>query len=369
MKTKMVPLGDIAAVSWGDTSITKASYVDAGAVAFSASGPDGFLPHAEHNGDGIVLSAIGARCGRCFFASGQWTAIKNTITITTNQRTALDLKYYWYFLNRARTWPIRGGGQPFIGLGTAREVLVPLPPLSEQNRIAGILDQADGLRRKRQQALALTDQFLRSTFLDLFGDPVTNPKQWPVVSLTELGSISGGFAFKSDWFTDAGRKVIRISNIQDGAIDTSSAVCINDRVNPVSSEFTARGGDVLMALSGATTGKLGVVSATDDGVFVNQRIAIVRANTPDGSVYLSWVLKDTRVIESLLKTADGSAQANLSPNRLRECRIPRPSDATLHTFHNIALQTTGIATTARHSLRQAEQLFDSLVQRAFRGEL
>jgi type I restriction enzyme S subunit len=55
-----------------------------------------------------------------------------------------------------------------------------LPPLSEQKRIAGILDKADAIRRKRQQAIGLTEQFLRSTFLDMFGDPVTNPKNWPV---------------------------------------------------------------------------------------------------------------------------------------------------------------------------------------------
>ncbi len=60
---------------------------------------------------------------------------------------------------------------------------LPLPSLEEQKRIAAILDKADSLRRKRQQALQLADDFLRATFLDLFGDPVTNPKGWPVKPL------------------------------------------------------------------------------------------------------------------------------------------------------------------------------------------
>jgi type I restriction enzyme S subunit len=62
---------------------------------------------------------------------------------------------------------------------------IALPALPEQRRIAAILDKADGLRRKRQQSLAMTDEFLRAAFLEMFGDPVTNPKGWPTVSLNE----------------------------------------------------------------------------------------------------------------------------------------------------------------------------------------
>lgn len=78
------------------------------------------------------------------------------------------------------------------------KIEIPLPPLSEQKRIAGILDQASGLRRKRQQALALTDQFLRSTFLDLFGDPVTNPKRWPMISMRDGCKFVGGSSLPTD---------------------------------------------------------------------------------------------------------------------------------------------------------------------------
>ena len=63
------------------------------------------------------------------------------------------------------------------------ELQIPLPPLEEQKRIAAILDKADAIRRKRQQAIQLADDFLRSVFLDMFGDPVTNPKGWEVKHL------------------------------------------------------------------------------------------------------------------------------------------------------------------------------------------
>ena len=76
-----VALGEIADVNWGNTSLTKKSYSESGFTAYSATGPDGWIDHAEFSGPGIVLSAIGARSGKCFLAEGQWTAIKNTITI------------------------------------------------------------------------------------------------------------------------------------------------------------------------------------------------------------------------------------------------------------------------------------------------
>ena len=74
------------------------------------------------------------------------------------------------------------------------EIIIPLPPLAEQKRIAAILDKADAIRRKRQDAIALADTFLRSVFLKMFGDPVTNPMGWDVVAFgdaceTQLGKM------------------------------------------------------------------------------------------------------------------------------------------------------------------------------------
>ena len=72
-------LGDIADLSWGDTKTTKAAYATEGYAAYSASGLDGLLPWFDFDCEGIVLSAIGANCGKVFFASGKWSCIKNTI--------------------------------------------------------------------------------------------------------------------------------------------------------------------------------------------------------------------------------------------------------------------------------------------------
>ncbi len=125
------------------------------------------------------------------------------IDATTNQAVCgivpdsdrVDRRFLFYALRtKVPEWLNKrvGGGQPNISNGIIKETLIPLPPLAEQRRIAEILDAADAIRRKRQQAIALTEQFLRSTFLDMFGDPVTNPKGWPRVPLGEISDVQGG---------------------------------------------------------------------------------------------------------------------------------------------------------------------------------
>jgi type I restriction enzyme S subunit len=140
---RQVLLGSVADVQWGNTSLTKASYVPQGFCAFSASGRDGLLPTYGYDGDGVVLSAIGARCGRCFLAQGRWTAIKNTITVTAAEPGQTTILYLFQYLNRDGIWPSNGGAQPFIGLGQARNVLLVLPPVPEQRKIAAILSSVD----------------------------------------------------------------------------------------------------------------------------------------------------------------------------------------------------------------------------------
>jgi type I restriction enzyme S subunit len=85
-----------------------------------------------------------------------------------------------------------GSTQVHIRTPIFQNLQIPLPPIDEQRRIAAILDQADAIRRKRQQAIALTDELLRSTFLEMFGDPVINPKGWEVLQLGSLIKIASG---------------------------------------------------------------------------------------------------------------------------------------------------------------------------------
>lgn len=142
----------------------------------------------------------------------------------------------------------------------------------------------------------------------------------------QLGSVAdilSGFAFKSEWFQNAGTPVIRIGDICDEKINTFTCVAVDENSHKIPESCRARNGDILMALSGATTGKIGVVRANLEGALVNQRIAIIRSPEPTTQQYIQYVFTG-HLLECLLKRAWGAAQANLSPKALRELEIPIP---------------------------------------------
>jgi len=128
----------VANVSWGDTNVTKASYVSKGYPAYSAAGLDGMLSYFDYERDAIVLSAIGANCGNTWFASGRWSCIKNTIRFfaTTNE---ISNEYMYYYTYGKKFWPKRGAAQPFISQTDIKKLSILIPSkklLSEFSVIA-----------------------------------------------------------------------------------------------------------------------------------------------------------------------------------------------------------------------------------------
>jgi type I restriction enzyme S subunit len=135
-------LGEICEVDWGNTKLTKKSYVEGGKyLAVSAAGADGRIDHAEHAAHTPVLSAIGANCGRMFLPDESFTAIKNTITFTPKPDSVRG--DFLFFLLQSVQLPIRGAGQPFITKGDIQKFPVTLPPLNAQKRIVDELEAFD----------------------------------------------------------------------------------------------------------------------------------------------------------------------------------------------------------------------------------
>jgi restriction endonuclease S subunit len=140
-------LGGVAFVDWGNTSITKASYKPSGYLAISATGPDGFLETFEHNRPAIVLSAIGAQCGKTFWVEGKWTAIKNTIIIFSNDEKIVLTKYLFYYLTPDK-WKKVGAGQSFITKSGAERIKISLPPLETQQKIVEKLSAVQEYKKR-----------------------------------------------------------------------------------------------------------------------------------------------------------------------------------------------------------------------------
>ena len=137
-------LGDIVNISWGDTATTKASYVEEGYPAYSASGLDGKLDHYDFDRVGVVLSAIGAQCGKTWLARGKWSCIKNTIRFWSKDE-CVTTEFLFMATEGQKFWPRRGAAQPFISQGDAERIDLLIPDSGTMRRFTAFA--ADALKQ------------------------------------------------------------------------------------------------------------------------------------------------------------------------------------------------------------------------------
>lgn len=186
-------LGDLVSVRTGKLDANAAD--EGGTYPFFTCSRDNlWINSYAYDCDAVLIAGNGDLNVKHY--CGKFEAYQRTYIVVVKDTNILDTRYLYYFMNKyvdvLRSQSI-GGVIKYIKLGMLTDAEIPLPPLAEQQRIAAIFDKADALLRKRQQSVDLADQFLRSVFLEMFGDPVTNPKGWGKDSLGSLlESIDSG---------------------------------------------------------------------------------------------------------------------------------------------------------------------------------
>ena len=178
--------------------------------------------------------------------------------------------------------------------------------------------------------------------------------------LSDFASVISGYAFKSEWFGSGNDKVIRIGDLQVGTIRTESALTVDASQYKISDNFKIQSKDILMALSGATVGKIAVASENDVGTYINQRVAIIRAKDEITADYLKFFFSGA-FLDDLLKNAGGAAQPNLSPKQLLLMEIPFPSLAEQRRIASILDKADEL----RQKRQQGIEKLDQLLQATF----
>lgn len=209
MKAELVELDELMARRNG--SVNPAKFVDeefelhsipafdAGRPEFVTGGQIGSSKQIVQPNDVMIskivphirrASIVGPSSGRRQIASGEWIVFRSERVFPNYLRQVLVSDDF----NAKFMSTVAGVGGSLLRARPAEvaKIKIPLPPLPEQRRIAAILDKADALRAKRREAIAKLDQLLQSVFLEMFGDPVTNPKGWPVETLGELIDFATG---------------------------------------------------------------------------------------------------------------------------------------------------------------------------------
>jgi type I restriction enzyme, S subunit len=365
-------LGSVADVNWGDTSVTKASYVDRGFVAFSATGPDGFLPYADFNREGIVLSAIGAQCGKTWFATGQWSCIKNTIRFWSEDETVLQNRYLYWLTAEQSFWPRRGAAQPFITIGDARKLKIAIPSVEKQRRIAAVLDQADDLRRKRRVALEQLEALLQVDFFSTFcRRPGLN---WPEVSVADISKSIRTGPFGSQLlhseFIHDGVAVLGIDNAVRNEFRWDERRYISEAKYRGLQRYRVFPRDLLITIMG-TCGRAAIVP---DNIPLAINTKHLCCLTLDENRCLpeflhACFLRHPSVLHQLGVRERGAVMAGLNMALIKETKLSLPPLDLQRAFAARVAEIDMLKERHRAHLAKLDALFASLQQRAFRGDL
>lgn len=269
-----------------------------------------------------------------------------------------------------------GATYPAISDRIVMASTLPFPPLPEQRRIAAILDKADAIRRKRQQAIQLTDDLLRSAFLDMFGDPVENPKGWPRETFAKaLGAVEAGWSANGDDrpVQDGEWAVLKISAVTSGHFDASQHKVVAELPRDKRLLVPKRG-DLLFSRANTCelVGATALVEADEDRLFLPDKLWRL---IPDRSValpeYLRFVLGHRGYRASLAAHATGTSgsMVNVSQAKLLRMAFPLPPIDLQTRFASLVWHTFSARDAIQRLQVASNALFGSLVQRAFRGEL
>lgn len=258
-----------------------------------------------------------------------------------------------------------GANLPRLSPNALAEMRIPLPPLPEQRRIAEILDKADALRAKRRAALAQLDTLTQSIFLDMFGDPATNPKGWPREPLGQLAETTSGGTPSRDVEEYFGGPIpwVKSGELHEDVV-MATEESLTDRGLVESSAKLMPVGTILVAMYGATVGAvalLGIEAAT------NQAVCCISPSERLMAAYLVFFLRWST--PALKGKRVGGAQPNLSQDLIRKLVVPVPPRELQEKFAERVAATAAAKGMDFQSLHEMNALFSSLQHRAFRGEL
>ncbi|MEZ9310736.1 restriction endonuclease subunit S [Vibrio sp. 10N.286.49.F3] len=253
------------------------------------------------------------------------------------------------------------------------ELEIPLPPLAEQKRIAAILDKADAIRQKRKQAIDLADEFLRSVFLDMFGDPVTNPKGWEVSSLSSVADVITGFAFKSSEYVEDSETSVRLcrgANTLVGHFDwKDTAYYPKSHVSDLD-KYLLEEGDIVLAMDRPwiSSGlKVCMQGEYERDTYLVQRVARIRANNANMRDYLHSCILSKSFETHCCPTE--TTVPHISPVELKNFGIMLPSSDVIERYGNSTKVINELKRRNEVQLVKSNDMFNSLSQKAFSGEL
>jgi type I restriction enzyme S subunit len=297
----------------------------------------------------------------------------------------INMDYLLYYLRSPRgngELLVRKGGasQPKLALERIKTVPVPVPPINIQSRIANILSAYDDLIQNNKKQIKLleeaamrlyTEWFVNMRFPGYENTKIIDgvPEGWEKCNLGLYAKVKSGYAFKSSWWKHNGVPVIKIKDIQDNTVNLSQLDCVDISNANKAIDFKVVAGDLLIAMTGATTGKIAIVPIADD-MLVNQRVGkfFLGENPIAKLPFLYSTLQEANSHNWALNFANGSAQPNISPTQIESLEILF-SERFVSLYNEKMQPYFESIIKLRRLINRAQQARDKLLPKLMSGEI
>ena len=370
-------------MSWNLISLGEITNIRTGKLDANASSANGEYPFFTCAREPLKISSFSYNCECVLVAgngdlnvkyyNGKFDAYQRTYIIESKSKEVLDVRYLFHFLDKylvkLREQSI-GGIIKYIKLGNLTEAKIPLPPLEEQRRIASILDQADELRQKRQQAIEKLDQLLQATFIDMFGDPVSNPKGFKTIEFSKIGKWKSGAtpskANENFWigkFPWVSPKDMKTDHIFDAQDHISEIVFKETNLKKIDK------GHLLIVVRGMILAHSFPTAINEVPISINQDMKAIEPIDDINVVYLKSTIDAFKpfILELISDAAHGTKRFDLIYAEVMKIPVP-PMELQLSfqvNYENIKSQIENL----KKQLSYFNVLFKSLQNQAFNGTL
>lgn len=332
---------------------------------------------AEHSGSrtipkGTLLLSFKLSLGKRAFAGSDLFTNEAIAALQPIDSSEVDRDYLYWALGSIDYDRLvdRAAKGKTLNKAKLKRLAIPLPPLAEQKRIARILDQADALRAKRQETIQQLDALVQSVFLDMFGDPVTNPKGWEIVALQSLIDKDRPITYgilKPGPDIEGGVPYVRVVDIKEGRVLTEQLRRTTVDIDRQYKRSRLKPGDLLMSIRGHV-GRMAIAPKEADGANITQDTARLAFGDVETSYVMQCISTDG-MQKFMARRTKGMAVQGINLGDVKKLPIPVPPQNLQAHFAKFVRSVARQRAQVRAHRIEVDDLFASLQSRAFKGEL
>jgi len=329
----------------------------------------------------VLLAMYGATVGVTAITKIQ-AATNQAVCSITPLTSQLENKFLFWFLSSSKKSLVSksvGGGQPNISQAIIKKILIPLPPLPQQERIVKVLDISSTLIEKQKELIQKYNQFLKSKFLEMFGDPIQNPMGWEMKKLKEISSlISSGNTPKggSQVYVKEGILFFRSQNVWKNKMLLDDIAYIDNETHLKMKKSSLKHKDILMTKTGrfntenSSLGRAALFLGEDDSANVNGHVYLIRLKKQTIPEFVVYILTTDEYRDYIRRVCVGGIdKRQINKSHLENFPIVFPPIELQNKFASIVERINTIKTKETQKLEHLEILHKSLVDKAFKGEI